>query len=163
MKQVNTLLEIEEEEESASGSAGCPKDPLMFSGNPMGDFGGDDEATPTGVCELPNGDYIETEHLTCDGMNGDYKGDGTKVKDYVTGHQTMTYPASGVTSLVSHGLFARDAHSPVTSEKEMGHNSVDNTVYRDPATDNPVPSELSHVSRSAHPSILALLETRVIP
>ena len=140
LKQVNTLLEIKEEEESASGSAGCPKDPLIdVLGNPMGDFG-DDEATPTGVCELPNGDYIETEHLTCDGMNGDYKGDGTKVKDYVTGlAKTMTYPASGVTFagfswIVCEG---RTQSCYIGERKKWVDNSVDNTVYRDPATASP--------------------------
>ena len=126
--------------EGGSKSDSCPKDLLCdLLGNPLSEDSGKGGPTadPEGVCELPNGDLINTTELGCLALSGDYKGDNTNVTDYVTARATAAaYPASGVTFpaftwLVCEGR-AQSAYR--NDRRKWVDMSVPNQVYRDPQT-----------------------------
>lgn len=135
LREVNNLLGIDDDD-SASGSASCPKDPMIDAlGNPYNSD--DSNPTPTGVCELPDGDYVTTDQLSCDALNGDYKGDGTEIADYLTSATaSLGYPQSGVTFpgfswIVCEG---RTQSCYIGERRRWVDNSVPNASYRDPKT-----------------------------
>lgn len=148
LKEVNSLLGISDEE-SDSASVGCPKDPFIDAlGNV---YNTDDQnkyvAPEQGVCELPDGDLILTEQLSCDAMNGDYKGDGTKLTEYITTSSgALGYPQSGVTFpgfswIVCEG---RTQSCYIGERRRWVDNSVDNATYRNPATSTAGSTKRTH-------------------
>jgi hypothetical protein len=137
LKEVNMLLGIDDDA-SGSQSSGCPKDPFIDAlGNVYNTGSIPTAPPPQGVCELPAGDLILTEELSCDAMNGDYKGDGTELLDYITTTSAaLGYPQSGVTFpgfswIVCEG---RTQSCYIGERRRWIDNSVDNSTYRNPAT-----------------------------
>ena len=140
LSEANDLLGISDDP-SMSASTGCPKDPFIDAlGNVYNAGGNPPPPVPTGVCELPDGDFVTTDQLSCDALNGDYKGDGTVVGDYMTQQsQSLGYPQSGVTFpgfswIVCEG---RTQSCYIGERRRWVDNSVDNTVYRDPTSASP--------------------------
>lgn len=138
LPEVNKLLGIDDTA-TESGSRGCPKDPFIDAlGNVYNTGDGQPPPPqPTGVCELPEGDFITTDNLSCDALGGDYKGDGTEIADYVADQsRTLGYPQSGVSFpgfswIVCEG---RTQSCYIGERRRWIDNSIDNTVYRDPST-----------------------------
>ena len=138
IKEAQALLQIPEGD-GGSKSDSCPKDLLCdLLGNPLGtDAPNTQVPVPEGVCELPNGDLINTTELGCVALNGDYKGDNTNVTDYVTARAVAAaYPESGVTFpaftwLVCEG---RSQSAYRNDRRKWVDMSVPNQVYRNPQT-----------------------------
>lgn len=78
-----------------------------------------------------------TEQLSCDAMNGDYKGDGSTLNDYISNTSSaLAYPESGVSFpgfswIVCEG---RTQSAYIGERRRWIDNSVSNTTYRNPAT-----------------------------
>ena len=137
LTEANALLGISDDP-SVSASSGCPKDPFIDAlGNVYNSGGNPPPPNPQGVCELPDGDLILTEQLSCDAMNGDYKGDGSTLNDYISRTSSaLGYPQSGVSFpgfswIVCEG---RTQSAYIGERRRWIDNSVSNTTYRNPAT-----------------------------
>ena len=138
LKEANKLMGIKDDP-SDSGPRGCPKDPFCDALGNVYNIGSNKSPPPTpqGVCELPDGNLIMTEEISCDAMGGDYKGDGTNTEDYITqASSVLGYPQSGVSFpgfswIVCEG---RTQSAYIGERRRWIDNSVVNSTYRNPTT-----------------------------
>jgi hypothetical protein len=149
LSEANVLLGIPEDGAAPeSMTKSCPKDPLIDSlGNVYNSGGLPPPRPPQGVCVLPDGDLIITEQLSCDVMLGDYKGDDTKLHDYITSSsKVLGYPQSGVSFpgfswIVCEG---RTQSCYIGERRKWMDNSVPNNTYRDASTGSSSSTKITH-------------------